>query len=158
MRVEKSHLEDFTIGERATSPGRTITETDIVMFAALSGDWSELHTNAEYTKNSPFGERIAHGLLTLSVAYGLALRTRGSLPIDVIAFLGIDKVRFKAPVLIGDTVKVESEVIEARPSKSMPHAGILRFKNIVKNQREENVASWETTVMVTRKLEARRAP
>ena len=153
MSVEKSHLEDFTVGEKATSPGRTVTEADIVMFAALSGDWSELHTNAEYMKDSSFGERIAHGLLTLSIAYGLALRTRGNPPIDVLAFLGIDKVRFKAPVLIGDTVKVESEVIEARPSKSMPRAGILKFKNTVKNQRDEDVAGWETAVMVSRRHE-----
>lgn len=153
MSTKKSHLEDFTVGERATSPGRTVTEADIVMFAALSGDWSELHTNAEYMKDSLFGERIAHGLLTLSIAYGLALRTRGTPPINVLAFLGIDKVRFMVPVLIGDTVKVESEVIEARPSKSMPRAGILKFKNTVKNQREEDVASWETTVMVSRRLE-----
>ena len=153
MSVEKRHLEDFTVGEKATSPGRTVTETDIVMFAALSGDWSELHTNADYMKDGPFGERIAHGLLTLSIAYGLTLRTRESSLIDVLALLGIDKVRFMAPVLIGDTVKVEAEVIEARPSKSMPHAGILRFKNTVKNQRDEDVASWETTVMVSRRLE-----
>ena len=153
MISEKSYLEDFSIGEKAISPGRTITETDIVMFAALSGDWSELHTNAEYMKESLFGERIAHGLLTLSIAYGLALRTRGKLPIGVLAFLGIDKVRFKVPVLIGDTVKVESEVIEVRPSKSMHKAGILRFKNMVKNQKEENVASWETTILVSRRLE-----
>ena len=153
MSGEKSYLEDFSIGEKAISPGRTITETDIVMFAALSGDWSELHTNAEYVKESLFEERIAHGLLTLSIAYGLALRTRGTPPIDVLAFLGIDKVRFKVPVLIGDTVKVVSEVIEAKPSKSMPNAGILRFKNIVKNQKEEDVASWETTIMVSRRLD-----
>jgi len=153
MSVEKRHLEDFTVGERAISPGRTVTEADIVMFAALSGDWSELHTNAEYMKDSLFGERIAHGLLTLSIAYGLALRTRGYPPIDVLAFLGIDKVRFRVPVLIGDTVKVESEVIEARPSKSRHHAGIVKFKNTVKNQRDEDVASWEATLMVSRRLE-----
>ena len=153
MSVERRHLEDFRVGEKATSPGRTVTEADIVMFAALSGDWSELHTNAHYMKDSPFGERIAHGLLTLSIAYGLTLRTRESSLIDVLALLGIDKVRFRAPVLIGDTVKVEAEVIEARPSKSMPRAGILRFKNTVKNQRDEDVANWETTVMVSRRLE-----
>ena len=153
MSAQTGYLEDFKVGEKAVSPGRTITEADIVMFAALSGDWSELHTNAEYMKDSQFGERIAHGLLTLSISYGLALRIRGNLPIDVLAFLGIDKVRFKIPVLIGDTVKVESEVIEARPSKSKPRAGILRFKNTVKNQRDEDVASWETIVMVSRRLE-----
>ncbi len=154
MSTQKSYFEDFKLGEKAVSPGRTVTETDIVMFAALSGDWSELHTNAEYMKKSIFGQRIAHGFLTLSIASGLALRIGGRAPVDVLAFLGMDKVRFTdSPVFIGDTIRVELEVIEARPSKSRPGAGILKFRNIVKNQRDEEVATWETAVMVNRKLE-----
>jgi len=152
MSTQKSYFEDFKLGEKAVSPGRTVTETDIVMFAALSGDWSELHTNAEYMKNNIFGQRIAHGLLTLSIASGLALRIGGRLPPDVIAFLGMDKVRFtNSPVFIGDTIRVELEVIEARPSKSRPEAGILKFKNTVKNQRDEEVATWETAAMLNKK-------
>ena len=149
MSAEKSYLEDFKVGERAVSPGRTVTEADIVMFASLSGDWNELHTNAEYMKNSVFGQRIAHGMLTLSIASGLGFRTRGRPPVEVLAFLGMDKVRFVAPVFIGDTIRVEAEVIEARPSKSMPGAGILKSKNTVKNQRDEDVATWETALMVS---------
>jgi 3-hydroxybutyryl-CoA dehydratase len=149
MSAEKSYLEDFKVGEKAVSPGRTVTEADIVMFASLSGDWNELHTNSEYMKNSVFGQRIAHGMLTLSIASGLGFRTTGRPPVEVLAFLGMDKVRFVAPVFIGDTIRVESEVIEARPSKSMPGAGILKSKNTVKNQRDEDVATWETTLMVS---------
>ena len=149
MSSEKSYLEDFKVGEKAVSPGRTVTEADIVMFASLSGDWNELHTNAEHMKNSVFGQRIAHGMLTLSIASGLGMRTSGRPPVEVLAFLGMDKVRFVAPVFIGDTIRVESEVIEARPSKSMPGAGILKSKNTVKNQRDEDVATWETAVMVS---------
>jgi len=149
MSAEKSHLEDFKVGEKAVSPGRTVTEADIVMFASLSGDWTELHTNAEYMKNSVFGQRIAHGMLTLSIASGLGLRTTERPPVEVLAFLGMDKVRLTAPVFIGDTIRVESEVVEARPSKSMPGAGILKFKNAVKNQRDEDVATWETALMVS---------
>ena len=155
MSAEKSYLEEFKVGEKTVSPGRTVTEADIVMFASLSGDWNELHTNAEYMKNSPFGQRIAHGMLTLSIASGLELRTRGRPPIEILAFLGMDKVRFTAPVFIGDTIRVESEVIEARPSKSMPGAGILKFKNTVKNQRDEDVATWETALMVSMKPKRR---
>jgi len=151
MDVERSYLEDFKVGEKAVSPGRTITEADIVMFAGISGDWSELHTNAEYMKNSPFGQRIAHGMLTLSVASALALRTTQRPPVEVLAFLGMNNVKFTAPVFIGDTIKVESEVIEARPSKSRPGAGILKFRNAVKNQRDEVVATWETALMVRAK-------
>ncbi len=149
MSAQKGYLEDFNVGEKAVSPGRTVTEADIVMFAALSGDWTLLHTNAEYMKNSIFGQRIAHGMLTLSIASGLGTRTGATQPVEVLAFLGMDRVRLMAPVFIGDTIRVESEVIEARPSKSRPGAGILRFKNTVKNQRDEDVATWETALMVS---------
>ncbi len=152
MNTQKSYFEDFKLGEKAVSPARTITETDIVMFAALSGDWSELHTNAEYMKHSAFGQRIAHGLLTLSIATGLALRTGGRGTIDMLAFLGMDKVKFtNSPVFIGDTIRVEVEVIEARTSQSKPDAGILKFKNTVKNQRNEEVATYEAAVMINKK-------
>ncbi|NHW44185.1 MAG: dehydratase, partial [Candidatus Verstraetearchaeota archaeon] len=137
------------------SPGRTITEADIVMFAALTGDWTELHTNAEYVKKTIFGQRIAHGLLTLSVASGLALRARRMSTLEVMAFLGLDNVRFTAPVFIGDTIWVESEVVEARPSKSRPGAGIIKFRNVVRNQRNEVVATYETAIMVRVEAEGR---
>jgi len=151
MSAQKGYLEDFKVGEKAVSPGRTITEADIVMFAGLSGDWTELHTNAEYMKKSIFGQRIAHGMLTLSIASGLGMRTGARAPVEVLAFLGMDKVRLIAPVFIGDTIRVESEVAEARPSSSRPGTGILRFKNTVKNQRNEDVAMWETAIMVSTK-------
>jgi acyl dehydratase len=151
INVDSSYLEDFEVGDKAVSPGRTVTEADIVMFAGLSGDWSALHTNVEVMKGSPFGQRIAHGLLTLSIASGLALRTRGRPPPAIVAFLGMDKVRFENPVFIGDTITVESEVIEARPSKSIPDAGILKFRNTVRNQHNENTATWETALVVRRK-------
>jgi len=151
INVDSSYLENFEVGDKAVSPGRTVTEADIVMFAGLSGDWSALHTNVEVMKGSPFGQRIAHGLLTLSIASGLALRTRGRPPPAIVAFLGMDKVRFENPVSIGDTITVETEVIEARPSKSIPDAGILKFRNTVRNQHNENTATWETALLVRRK-------
>jgi len=154
MGSEASYLEDFRVGEKAVSPGRTVTEADVVMFAGISGDWNELHTNAEHMKNSLFGQRIAHGMLTLSIASGLSLRAGQRQAVEVLAFLGMDNVRFMAPVFIGDTIRVESEVLEARPSKSRPETGVLKFKNTVKNQRNETVAAWETALMVpTRKKE-----
>jgi len=153
MSTQKTFFEDFKLGQKAVSPGRTVTETDIVMFAALSGDYSELHTNAEYMKHTVFGQRIAHGLLTLSIATGLALRTGTRGTIDMLAFLGMDKVKFtNSPVFIGDTIHVELEVTEARTSQTRPDAGILKFKNTVKNQRDEEVATYETAVMVNKKL------
>jgi acyl dehydratase len=148
MSAQKNYLEDFNVGEKIISSGRTVTEADIVMFAGISGDWNELHTNAEFMKNSPFGQRIAHGMLTLSIASGLTMQARERKPIEVLAFLGMDNVRLTSPVFIGDTIRVESEIIEARPSKSRPGTGILRFKNVVKNQRDETIATWETALLV----------
>lgn len=152
---EGDGIPGVKVGEKFVSPGRTITEADIVMFAALTGDWTELHTNAEYVKKTIFGQRIAHGLLTLSVASGLALRARRMSTLEVMAFLGLDNVRFTAPVFIGDTIWVESEVVEARPSKSRPGAGIIRFRNVVRNQRNEVVATYETAIMVRVEAEGR---
>lgn len=151
MSTLKTFFEDFKLGDKAVSPARTVTETDIVMFAALTGDWTELHTNAEYMKDSIFGQRIAHGLLTVSIANGLAQRADGRPPIDIVAFLGMDKIKLSLPVFIGDTIHVELEVIEARNSQSRPEAGILKFRNTVKNQRNEEVATWETAVIVNKK-------
>jgi len=136
------------VGEKFVSPGRTITEADIVMFAALTGDWTELHTNAEYVKKTIFGQRIAHGLLTLSVASGLALRARRLSSLEVVALLGLDDVKFTAPVFIGDTIWVESEVVEVRPSKSRPGTGVVRLRSVVRNQRNEVVVMYETALMV----------
>ena len=142
-------MKDLKVGEKTISPGRTVTEADIVMFAGISSDWSELHTNAVYMKDSPFGQRIAHGMLTLSIASGLALRARQHQPFEVLAFLGMENVRLTAPVFVGDTITVESEVLEARPSKSRPATAVLKFKNTVKNQKNEPVATYETVLMVS---------
>ena len=90
-------ISGVKVGEKFASPGRTITEADIIIFATLTGDWTELHTNSEYAKKTIFGQRIAHGLLTLSVASGLALRARRTTGLEIMAFLGLDDVRFTAP-------------------------------------------------------------
>ncbi len=89
---------------KVESAARTITEADIVMFASLSGDWNPIHTDAEFAKKTIFGQRIAHGLLTLSVVAGLLVRL-GLTERTIVAFYGIDKLRFTKPVFIGDTIK-----------------------------------------------------
>src|SRR5690554_979593 len=102
------YFDDLQVGGRHTSPARTITEADVVNFAGVSGDYNPLHTDAEASKSTPFGQRIAHGLLGLSVASGLAARaglTEGS----VEAFTGLSW-KFKAPILFGDTVRLVAEV------------------------------------------------
>lgn len=141
------YFEEFQIGQRILSPGRTITESDIVTFAGLSGDFNQIHTDAEYSKVSPFGQRVAHGLLGLSIASGLALRT-GVLEGTVMAFREIGEWKFVKPVFIGDTIHVEMEVAE---TKAFPRlgGGAVTIAIQVENQRDEVVmkGNWITLVM-----------
>lgn len=103
------YFEDFELGRETLTAGRTITEADIVNFAGLTGDWYELHTNVEYARSTPFGQRIAHGALIFSIASALSVRAMppGN---TLIAFYGVDKLRFVRPVFIGDTVHVRERV------------------------------------------------
>ncbi len=104
----KLSFADCRVGDRAVSPGRTITETDVLMFAALTGDWNPLHTDAEYARATMFGGRIAHGLMLLAIGGGMLFRGNETSPSLVLS--GIDKVRFPGPARIGATVHLESEV------------------------------------------------
>jgi 3-hydroxybutyryl-CoA dehydratase len=113
------YFEEFETGMRITTPGRTITESDIVSFAGLSGDYTSIHTDAVYSATTPFGQRVAHGLLVLSIASGLGART-GVLEGTVMAFREINEWKFVKPVLIGDTVHVVMIVAE---TKAMPRIG-----------------------------------
>jgi acyl dehydratase len=120
------YFDEFVVGEEFITPGRTMTETDVVMFAGMSGDYNELHTNKEVMKDGQFGERIVHGLLGLAVSHGLLFRL-GLLDGTAIAFLGIDQWQFKAPIFFGDTIRVKVAVAEKKESKSKPDRGIVKF-------------------------------
>jgi 3-hydroxybutyryl-CoA dehydratase len=128
------YFEEFEVGDSAESVGRTITETDIVSFAALSGDWNRIHTDAEYSSRQMFGERVAHGLLVLSVSSGLALRM-GFMEETVQAFMGLEW-QFRRPVLIGETVRLRATVQEKKEMKRLG-GGIVTFKMEVLNQKDE---------------------
>jgi 3-hydroxybutyryl-CoA dehydratase len=136
------YFEEFEIGDSAESVGRTITETDIVNFAALSGDWNRIHTDAEYSKEQMFGQRIAHGLLVLSIASGLAVRM-GFMEETVQAFMGLEW-QFRRPVMIGDTVRLRT-TIEATKEMKRLGGGAVTFKMEVLNQRDEvcQRGKWE---------------
>src|SRR5258708_3833025 len=99
------YFEDLQKGEIHTSRGRTITETDIVNFAGLSGDFVQFHIDAEFAKSTVFGQRIAHGALIFSISTGLVAQM-SLLEDTLIAFYGIEKLRFTKPVFIGDTIHV----------------------------------------------------
>jgi 3-hydroxybutyryl-CoA dehydratase len=144
-------FEEFEVGQQIITPGRTITEADIVSFAGLSGDYNQIHTNAEFAVKTPFGQRIAHGLLVLSVASGLAMRT-GVLEGTVIAWREINHWKFSSPVMIGDTIRVELNISE---TKAIPRlgGGSLSMEIVVKNQRDEVTMRGTWTALVASKPE-----
>ena len=143
----RRYFDEIELGEEYESPGRTVTETDIVLFAGLSGDFNILHTDAEFMKGSIFGERIAHGLLGLSIQSGLL--TRAMRPYATLAFAGM-RWKFKGPIKIGDTIRVRAKVV-AKKETSKPDRGLVTLARTVLNQRDEVVQEGETDVMVERR-------
>ena len=141
------YFEEFSVGQKIITVGRTLAESDIFTFAGLSGDYNQIHTDAEFSKGTPFGQRIAHGLLGLSIASGLAMRT-GILEGTVLAFREIVDWKFVKPFFIGDTVHAELNVTE---TKAMPRisGGSVTIAIEVKNQNNEvcQRGSWIALVM-----------
>jgi acyl dehydratase len=144
---ERRYFEDIEMGEAYESPGRTVTESDIVLFAGLSGDYNVLHTDAEFMKTSIFGERIAHGLLGLAIQSGLL--TRAMRPYATIAFAGL-RWKFKGPIKIGDTIHVRATVV-AKKESAKPDRGLITLSRQVLNQRGEVVQEGETDLTVARR-------
>ena len=142
------YFEDFSAGAEHISRGRTITESDIMNFAGLSGDYTELHTNEEYAREGPFGQRIAHGLLTLAVSSGLTVRMN-LITDTVIAFYGIDKLRFVKPVFIGDTVQVRKTVVDTLAKGGV--MGVVTFETTVLNQRQEIVLVYRDKLAIKKR-------
>ena len=140
-------FEEIELGEEYESPGRTVTEADIVIFAGLSGDYNILHTDAEHMKSSIFGERIAHGLLGLAIQSGLF--TRVGIPY---ATLGVGSLRwkFKGPIKIGDTIRLRAKV-SAKDEGEKPDRGVVTVDRQVLNQRDEVVQEGETELVVERR-------
>src|ERR1700745_1866395 len=118
---------DLHVGMSFRSPGRTITDADLMSFSGLTGDYSELHTSDVYAKHSQFGRRIAHGMLGLAYAHGLMWPRTGELRETAVAFLGIADWRFVGPIFIGDTIFVNYTLAELRDSKSRPTQAIASF-------------------------------
>jgi acyl dehydratase len=140
-------FEDLQLGQEYTSPGRTVTEADIVIFAGLSGDYNVLHTDAEYMKASTFGERIAHGLLGLSIQQGLAARGE---PATTHGLLSGLKWKFKGPIKIGDTVHVLSRIASKKDGPDAAR-GLVTVERRLLNQRDEVVQEGETEHLVERR-------
>jgi 3-hydroxybutyryl-CoA dehydratase len=141
------YFEEFNVGQKIVTEKRTVTENDIMAFAALSGDDNRIHTDPEFSKTMPFGRQVAHGILGLAIASGLAWQT-GILDGTVIAFREINEWKFVTPVFIGDVVQAEMEVTEI---KALPRigAGAVTINFKLKNQKDEvcHRGIWNVLVM-----------
>ena len=134
------HFDEWQVGDRIEHPiRRTVTETDNLLFSTLTHNPQPLHIDAEAAKASEFGQILVNGTFTFSLMVGLSVAetTLGTL----VANLGYDKLVMPKPVFLGDTIRVESEVVELRPSKSRPGSGIVTFEHRALNQRGELVCS-----------------
>src|SRR5881397_805978 len=145
-------LDGLEIAEIAVSPGRTITEADVVSFAALTGDWHPQHSDATWAAESRFGRRVAHGMLLLSYAVGLV-------PLDpsrVVALRGISDVVFKRPVHIGDTIRVASRIDDVKPLDE--ETALVRVSWRIVNQSGEGVARAKLAIVWRRRAAAADRP
>jgi len=145
------YYEEFLVGQKIITPSRTITETDIVNFAGISGDYNQMHVDAVYSANTAFGERVAHGLLVLSIVSGLAVQT-GVMEKTVLAFREIQDWKFIKPVLIGDTIHAELEVTETKLLRRIS-AGSVKIEVKVINQRDDIVMKGDWLVLIATKPE-----
>ena len=144
------HFEDWTIGTRIThQPSRTVTETDNLLFSAMTHNLQPLHLDAETARASEFGQILVNSTFTFALCVGLSVSdtTVGTL----VANLGFDKVVTPKPTFIGDTLTCHSEVLDTRPSKSRPEAGVVTFRHWLTNQRGEEVLSCTRTALIRRK-------
>jgi len=143
------YWEEWELGAEFESPGRTVTEADIVAFAGLSGDYNPLHINEEHCRNTIFGGRIAHGPLVYAIAAGLLFQLH-LYDDTLIAFLGFENLKFTKPVKPGDTIHARIKVLEKRET-SNPDRGVMKRQLHVLNQRGEVVQEGIQAFLLKRK-------
>lgn len=148
MRLNREGLyfEDFKVGQSLSTGGRTITEADITAFAALSGDWTPIHTNAVYAAQTPYGQRIAHGLLGLSIATGQVMHS-GILDSTILAWREIGDWKFSLPIFIGDTLTTQITVTETRPVRRIG-GGMVTLRVEILNQEQKILQQGSWSVLV----------
>jgi acyl dehydratase len=154
MRSIGYWLEDFQGKPSLRSAGRTIGEADLINYAGLSGDYSPVHTDEEACAKTDFGTRIGHGLLGLSIAQGLMWRT-GYTAGTGVASVAWSAWTFRKPFYIGDTLHVEWDIAEARPSASRPGQGIITENVRIVNQKGETVQEGQHVMLVRRRPESK---
>jgi 3-hydroxybutyryl-CoA dehydratase len=147
---QERFLDDFEVGESLTTRGRTIDVHDLTAFAGLTGDHYPLHTDEEYAKTTRFGTRIAHGPLTFSLAVGL-VGMSGFYGNAIVALIEISTLRALKPVMPGDTIRVQAEVLEIKHGDN-PKYGELLVNYSVQNQRSEEVMVFKQRMLARRRL------
>jgi acyl dehydratase len=144
------YYEDLNVGDEHQSTGRTVTETDVVSFAGLSGDFNNMHIDEEFAKKTVFGTRVAHGLCVLSIASGLWF----TMPrLATVAFMGLEDWRFSGAVKFGDTIRITRKLVEKQEHKR-PNMGFLIFEVNVHNQSDEVVQKGRWAILVQRRKES----
>lgn len=143
--VRGMYFEDFEPGLKIVTSARTITETDIVSFAGLSGDFNFIHTNAHAAADTPFGQRVAHGMLVASIATGLAVQ-QGFIDGTTLAFRELSW-KFTKPVFIGDTIYVRVKIKETKLMRKLG-GGLVLFEARVLNQNEDVVHKGEWRMLI----------
>lgn len=148
MQTSERWFEDYDIGERRTTLGRTITETDIVLHAGQTGDFFPHHMDARWCATQPFGARMAHGTLIVSIAVGM---TAADINPQAISY-GYDRIRFVQPVFIGDTIEVTAEITNTTDHRTKPEElGYVHEQVSVTNQRDETVLVLTHLYLVSKK-------
>lgn len=147
MAERTIHFEDYELGDVRLTSGRTITETDIVIHAGHTGDFFPHHMDAEFMKNSPFGQRVAHGTMVLAIGVGLTATL-----INPVAFsYGYDRLRFVRPVFIGDTIRTRVTISAKEDDPRRPDQGRVIERCEVINQRDEVVLAADHILLVQRR-------
>jgi 3-hydroxybutyryl-CoA dehydratase len=144
------YFEEFQIGDVVVSAGRTITEADIVSFAGLSGDYNQIHTDAEFARQGMFGKRVAHGLLGLSMATGLTAQL-GFIEGTVLAFRELTW-KFSLPTFIGDTIHVRATVAQLKPMRRLGGGSVTLDVQVI-NQEDKVVQRGQWVVLIASKPE-----
>lgn len=144
------YFDEWTVGDTIAHPiTRTVTETDNLLISTLTHNPQPLHLDREFAAQSEFGQPLVNSCFTFSLAVGVSVAdtTLGTL----VANLGYDEVRFPGPVFVGDTLAIESEVVDLRASKSRPNAGIVTWEHRATNQRGETVCTFKRSALLHRK-------
>ncbi len=143
-------FDDFKVGEEFVTHGRTLTEADVANFAGVTGDINPLHMDEEYAKKTRFGRRVPHGQLIFVLALGLAERVIAPLFHDsIVAFYGLDKMRFVKPVFMGDTITLHRRVVAVEPKDGT--SGVITFDDQVVNQEGQLCLRYSPKYLLKRK-------